>query len=61
MDSKTNEMSNNKAHPYAKIVAGTLCLLLMLISLVIVSANSYAATVHQVTQNSNATPTITNT
>lgn len=63
MDSNTNEIDNHKTRPYAKIIAAALCLLLMLISLIIVSANSYAtpAIAHQITQNSSATPTFTGT
>src|SRR6266516_3442210 len=56
MDSKTNNVGDHKVRPLARIIAATLCLILMLMSLALVSATSFAATAHHATKQSSALP-----
>src|SRR6266496_1581642 len=56
MDSKTNNVGDHKVRPLARIIAATLCLILMLMSLALVNATSFAATAHDVNKQSSALP-----
>src|SRR5438034_6156781 len=56
MDSKTKIVGDHKVRPLARIIAATLCLILMLMSLALVNATSFAATAHDVNKQSSALP-----
>ncbi len=61
MDSKTNNVGDHKVRPLARIIAATLCLILMLMSLALVNATSFAATAHHANKQSSALPSKTST
>jgi len=61
MDSKTNNVGDHKVRPLARVIAATLSLILMLMSLALVNATSFAATAHHANKQSSALPSKTST
>jgi hypothetical protein len=61
MDRKSNIVGDHKVRPLARIIAATLCLILILMSLALVNATSFAATAHHANKQSSALPSDTST